>query len=44
MRKVKFVCGDCGWPDTTEYGMDKCPDCGGDDWKKPRAKKKSKKK
>lgn len=32
MRKVSPKCGDCGWKDTTKYGMDKCPDCGSDYW------------
>lgn len=39
-------CRDCKWVDHTTDGVDKCPDCGNDDWvkgKSPAQKKAAKK-
>lgn len=27
---MKTKCADCGWIDTTAWGLDKCPDCKSD--------------
>lgn len=41
MNKPKTKCGDCGWKDNTDFGVDKCPNCRSDNWVK--IKKKTKK-